>query len=164
MVISLSHGVLIGPHVLLGLPFAHCFAILGCMCAFIVIVGEPKPMVIEGPLLDNNQHLGVVEGFNAHLGHIFEQIMMIDGANFLSLEVNNVDVVIGNVHNNDLPVTDHPKRVDDIIVLVFKQNFTSLIHMNDALSLSRLDHLGENEGFVKGCRKTEDLLRLLLKL
>ena len=120
------------------------------MCAFIVIVGEFKPMVIEGSLLDNNEHLGVVEGFNAHLGHIFEQIHMIDGANFLSLEVNNVDVVIGNVHNNDLPVTDHPKRVDDIRVLVFKQNFTSLVHMNDALSLSRLDYLGENVGFVKG--------------
>ena len=141
VIISPSHGELIGPHVILGHPFAYWFAVLGCICAIIVIIGESKPMVIEGSLLDNDEHLGVVEGLNAHLGHIFEQIKMIDGANLLFLEVNNVDVAIGNVHNNDLSVTDHPKRVDDIGVLVFKQNFTILIHMNDALRLSRLDYL-----------------------
>jgi hypothetical protein len=104
-----------------------------------------------------------VEGLNVHLRDIIEKVLVIDVSYLLGLEVDNVDVGLGDVHNNYLTFVEHSKEVDDVGVLVLEEHLTISIHMNDALIGTGVNHPRENKSVVEGGGEAEDLCYLVLQ-
>ena len=91
------------------------------------------------------------------MGHVVEEILVIDGSNRLRLEVDNVDMLVGDVHNDNLAFVEHSEEVDNVRVLMLEENFAFSIDMHDALIGSRIDDFAENVGIVEGSGETEYL-------
>ena len=78
--------------------------------------------------------------------------------NPMSLQIENIDFAVRDIQNDYLFFVDHSKEVNDVLVLVFPQNFTILIEMNDALLLARVINSHQDESVVVSRRYAEDLL------
>jgi hypothetical protein len=166
-----DHGVvvapldweLVGPLVVLGLELSHGLAGLGGVGVLILVVGESESGVVVGSLLNDDEELGVVEGLDRHLGHIVEEILVVNGSDGLGLKVDDVDVLGGDVHNDHLPLVEHGEEVNDVWVLVFEENVAVRIHMHHALISPGVDDPCEDVGIVEGGREAEDLGDLVLE-
>jgi hypothetical protein len=98
------------------------------------------------------------------LGDVVEEVLVINGSHLLSLEVDDVDVLVGNVHNDDLAFVEHSEEVDNVGVPMLEEDFAIGIDMDDALIGPRIDDLAENEGIVEGSGETEYLIDCVLEL
>lgn len=164
VVVASLDRVLIGPLIVLGLELRHWLAIFGVIRLLILVVGEFEPGVVEGALLDDDKHLRIVEGLNAHLGHIIEHILVVDVSNSLGLEVDNIDVGFRDIHDDDFAVVEHAEEVDDVGVLVLEEDFSIGVDMDDRLVGSGVDDSGKDEGVIKGSGEAEDLGDLVLQV
>jgi hypothetical protein len=114
-----------------------------------LIVGESKSGVVESPLFDDDELLGVIECLDVHLSNIVEEVLVIDGSNLLSFEIDDVDMGVGDIHNDHLSLVEHGEEVYNIGIFMLKENFACRINMNYTLISSRIDDLGENESIVE---------------
>ncbi len=140
------------------------YAFLCLIGVLISVVSESKPWVVEGSLLHNCKEFCVVEGFNAHLSDIVEEIVVIYGSHFLGFEVDDVDVSIRDVHNDDLAFVEHSEEVNNVGVLMLKEYFAIRIDVDDALIGTGNNDLTENEGIVEGSGKAKYLRDSVLEL
>jgi len=98
------------------------------------------------------------------LGDVVEEILVIYGSHLLSLEVDDVDVLVGDVHNDDLAFIEHSEEVNNVGIPMLEENFGIGIDMDDTLIGSGIDDLTENEGIVEGSGETEYLTDCVLQL
>ena len=95
-------------------------------------------MFVIASLLFDTEESGLTKRFDCHLGYIIIQKVMIYLNNPMSLQIENLDFAVGNIQNDYLFFVDHSEEVNNVFVLVFPQNFTIFIQMNDALLLARV--------------------------
>lgn len=164
VVVAPLDRVLVGPLVLDRLELGHRLAGLRIEGLLILVVGEPEPGVVEGALLDDDEHLGIVEGLNVHLGHVVEEVFVVDVADSLGLEVDDIDVGFGHVHDDDLAIVEHAEEVDDVGVFVLEEDLAVGVDMDDGLVGAGVDDPREDEGVVEGGGETEDLGDLILQV
>ena len=88
---------------------------------------------------------------------IVEEIVVIYGSHFLGFEIDDVDVSVGNVHNDDLALIEHSEEVNNVGVLVLEEHFAFCIDVDDALIGAGINDLTENEGIVEGSGEAEYL-------
>ena len=61
-------------------------------------------------------------------------------ANLFCLQIDDVDVLVGHIHNDHLPIIQHPELIYDIWVGFFEQHLTVFVDMQDALIGAGVDH------------------------
>lgn len=79
------------------------------------------------------------------------------------MEIDDVYILVRDVHNDDLLLVDHGEEVYVIGVLLLKEGLAIGIHMHDALICARFDDLAEDEGIIVSSGETKDLDYLFLE-
>jgi hypothetical protein len=164
VVVASLDWVLVGPLIFDGLKLGNWLACLGIIGLLILVVGESEPGIVEGPLLDYDEHLGIVEGLNVHLSHIIEEVIVVDVPDSLGLEVDDIDMGFRDIHDDDFAIVEHTEEVDDVRVFVLEEDLSIGVDVDDGLVGSRVDDSGEDEGVVEGGGEAEDLGDLVLQV
>jgi hypothetical protein len=89
---------------------------------------------------------------------------MIDGSDLLSFEIDDVDMGVGDVHNDHLSLVEHGEEVDNVSIFMFKESLTILVDMHNTLISSRIDDLAENNSIVEGSGEAEYFAGLFFEL
>lgn len=110
-------------------------------------------MVVERPLLLDTEGAGFWEVVDVHMGGIFEQILMVNGFNRLLFKINDINFAVGDVEYDDFLIIHLAEGVNDVVVLVFVENFAFFIEMNNALLLTRLVQSNHDKSIVVGNRQ-----------
>ena len=75
---------------------------------------------------------------------------MVYVSHLLGLQVDDVDVRFRHVHHDHLPIIQHAEEIDDVCVLMLKENTAVLVNMHDAFVSAGVYHLREDKSVVKG--------------
>jgi hypothetical protein len=86
--------------------------------ALISIVGESHSVVVEASGLSYAEEASIGEGFDMHLGDIFEEIVVIKLNDVVGLKIDDVDFAFGDVQDDDFLLIHHSEEVNDVFVLM----------------------------------------------
>ncbi len=73
----------------------------------------------------------------------------------VGFEIDDVDFVLGDVEDDHLIILHHSEKINDIVVIFFKENLSVGIEVNDALLLAGLIHSDHHKSIAVGCRGPE---------
>lgn len=105
-------------------------------------------MVVEAALLLHQEQFGLIEGLDVHLGHVIVEIIVVDLDDRFVLKIDDVDFAFWDIENDHFLVVHHPEEINDVLVLIFPEEFSLGVEVDDALLLSWVVHSHAHEGLI----------------
>ena len=148
VVVALGVLVLVGPLSVLALPSAEGLAIL--VDAVVVEVGDDESGVVGVSAFDDAEVFGFGEGKHLHGAGVVEGVLVVDLHDLVGLEVDDVNFAFGDVADDDFLVVEHAEEVDDVVVLLFEEDFAGVVGVDDGLLGTGGVNAHEDEGILEG--------------
>ena len=148
VVVALGVLVLVGPLSVLTLPSAEGLAVL--IDAVVVKVGDDESGVVGVSAFDDAEVFGFGEGEHLHGAGVVEGVLVVDLHDLVGLEVDDIDFAFGDVADDDFLVVEHAEEVDDVVVLLFEEDFAGVVGVDDGLLGTGGVNAHEDEGILEG--------------